>query len=157
MIKRSRSSANGLNGASSAVVCKYMGNINTKETVAGDLETVIQHVSAALQTQGFGILTRIDLHVKFLEKLGKKIRPAVILGACNPQLAYEAYQQNTDVASLLPCNVVIRSLDESSCSVDATLPSSLLSVLGDAGLTAMAATADRKILSALNGLAARAA
>lgn len=134
-----------------------MKPINSKKEISGDLERVIQEITERLKEQGFGILTRIDLHSKIREKLGKEMRPAVILGACNPQLAYEAYQANTDVASLLPCNVVIREIENQRYSVEAALPSAMMEILDDPGLVRLAKSADLKIATALDALGSRAA
>ncbi len=71
-----------------------MQTLNMKQTVAGTLAEVTERITSAIKREGFGVLTRIDLHEKFKEKLGKDVAPVVILGACNPQLAYEAYEQN---------------------------------------------------------------
>ena len=101
-----------------------MQTLNMKQTVAGTLAEVTERITSAIKRGGFGVLTRIDLHEKFKEKLGKDVAPVVILGACNPQLAYEAYEQNPDVACLLPCNVVLRELDKGQISVESAKPSS---------------------------------
>jgi uncharacterized protein (DUF302 family) len=106
-------------------------------------------VTDALKGEGFGILTRIDLHSKIHEKLGKDLRPTIILGACNPQLAYEAYQRNPDVASLLPCNAVIRDIGSGKISIELAKPSSLMEMLGDRELVALAKSADDKLRNAL--------
>jgi uncharacterized protein (DUF302 family) len=123
--------------------------INFKKEVSGDVEGTVERVTAALKAEGFGVLTRIDLHLKIKEKLGKELRPAVILGACNPQIAYEAYQQNPDVASLLPCNAVVRDLGGGKVSVELAKPSSLMEMLGDRQLVAFAREADDKLQRAL--------
>ena len=129
-----------------------MQALNMKRTVQGTLAEVIERVTAALQQERFGILTRIDLHDKFKEKLGKEVRPVVILGACNPQLAFEAYSRNPDVTALLPCNVVVRELEPGSISVELAKPSSLMAVLGDQELAAMAEQADARLAHALSSL-----
>lgn len=126
-----------------------MNSINFKRKVSGNMDSVIERVTKALSTEGFGILTRIDMHSKIKDKTGKEIIPTVILGACNPGLAYEAYTANSDVASLLPCNAVIREIEPDSMSVEFAKPSALLMILGDANLTAMARVADASIESAL--------
>lgn len=127
--------------------------LNLKRTVSGSLSAVQEQITAALQKEGFGILTRIDLHQKFKEKLGKDVAPVVILGACNPKLAYEAYAVNADVAALLPCNVVLRELSAGRISVEIAKPSSMMEVLGEPGLVAMAAQADILLQRALTSLA----
>ena len=119
--------------------------ISFKRELMSDVDGAVERVTTALKTEGFGVLTRIDLHTKIKEKLGKDLRPAIILGACNPQLAYEAYQQNTDVASLLPCNAVIRDIGTGRVSVEFAKPSSLMMILGDPKLISLAKDADDRL------------
>jgi uncharacterized protein (DUF302 family) len=127
--------------------------INLKREIKGPMESAIERVTEALKTQGFGVLTRIDLHTKVKEKLGKDMLPVVILGACNPKLAFEAYNQNSDVASLLPCNAVVRDLGNDRISVELAKPSTLMKFLGDEKLVTMALDADARLLLALESLA----
>lgn len=129
-----------------------MQALNMKKTMAGALPDVLERVTKALQQEGFGLLTRIDLHQKFREKLGKEVPPVIILGACNPQLAFEAYSQNPDVTSLLPCNVVLRELLPGQISVEVVRPSSLMAFLGDPQLAKMAEQADARLARALDSL-----
>ncbi len=126
--------------------------INFKREIKGDLAAVIERVTGALKAEGFGVLTRIDLHSKIKEKLGKEIRPVVILGACNPQLAFEAYQQNPDVAALLPCNAVVREIEAGRVSVEFAKPSALMEMVGDQKLVEFARAADAKLQRALESV-----
>jgi uncharacterized protein (DUF302 family) len=126
-----------------------MTAINFKREIADTLDHAIERATKALSAEGFGILTRIDMHSKIKEKTGKHIIPTVILGACNPNMAYEAYTANSDVASLLPCNAVIRELAPGKVSVEFIKPTSMMKILGDAKLTALVAEADGKIERAL--------
>lgn len=126
--------------------------INFKTEISGQLEEVIGKVTAALQAEGFGVLTRIDLHTKIKEKLEKIIPPAVILGACNPSLAYEAYTANPDVASLLPCNTVVRELAPGRMSVELVKPTALMEMLGDAKLVQLALAADQRLEKVIENL-----
>ena len=126
-----------------------MTTINFKREIADTVDHAVERATKALSAEGFGILTRIDMHSKIKEKTGKVIIPTVILGACNPNLAYEAYTANSDVASLLPCNAVIREVAPGKVSVEFIKPTSMMKVLGDAKLTALAADADGKIERAL--------
>lgn len=123
--------------------------INFKRQIQDTLENAIERVIKALGEEGFGILTRIDMHSKIKEKTGKEIVPTVILGSCNPNLAYEAYCANSDVASLLPCNAVIREIKPGTISVELAAPSGLMRILGDAKLTGLAREADAHIERAL--------
>lgn len=126
-----------------------MNRINFKREIAATLDQAVERVTQALAAQGFGILTRIDMHSKIKDKTGKEIIPTVILGACNPMLAYEAYTANSDVASLLPCNAVIRELATGKISVELAAPSAMMRILGDENLVQLADAADKKIELAL--------
>ncbi len=129
-----------------------MTAINFKREIADNFDHAIDRATKALAAEGFGILTRIDMHSKIKEKTGKDIAPVVILGACNPNLAYEAYTANSDVASLLPCNAVVREVAPGKMSVEFAAPSGMMKILGDAKLTALAAEADAKIERALKNV-----
>jgi uncharacterized protein (DUF302 family) len=126
-----------------------MTTINFKREITDTLDQAIARVTQALAAQGFGILTRIDMHSKIKEKTGKEIVPTVILGACNPNLAYEAYVHNSDVASLLPCNAVLREIAPGKISVELAAPSAMMRILGDASLVTLAGEADQRIEAAL--------
>ncbi len=123
--------------------------INFKREIPDTVDHAVERVTKALGAEGFGILTRIDMHSKIKEKTGKEIVPTVILGACNPNLAYEAYTANSDVASLLPCNAVIREIAPGRISVELAAPSGMMRVLGDAKLIELAREADTRIERAL--------
>ncbi len=127
-----------------------MSGINFKREIAESMDKAIDRATKALAAEGFGILTRIDMHSKIKEKTGKDIVPTVILGACNPNLAYEAYTANADVASLLPCNAVVRELAPGRISLEFAAPSGMMRILGDQQLIELAKDADTRIQRALN-------
>ena len=126
-----------------------MTTINFKREIADTVDHAIERATKALGAEGFGILTRIDMHSKIKEKIGKDIIPTVILGACNPNMAYEAYTANSDVSSLLPCNAVIREIAPGRISLEFAKPTAMMQILGDTGLAELAREADAKIERAL--------
>lgn len=103
-----------------------MNTLSITKQVSGNVDDVCSQVEQAIKPIGFGILTRIDFDKKIEEKLGEKIGRCVILGACNPKLALEAYKQSTDVALLIPCNIVVRDLLNGKVAVEATRPTKML-------------------------------
>lgn len=100
---------------------------------------VEQKVRQELASEGFGILTEIDVQDKFKEKLGRDFREYVILGACNPALAWEAFGKELNIGTLLPCNVVVYRDDDGRTVVMAMDPVAALGVIGNVELTEIAA------------------
>jgi uncharacterized protein (DUF302 family) len=94
----------------------------------------IERVTALLAAQGFGVLTRIDVHEVFQKKLGLTRAPYTILGACNPGFARDALAAQSELGILLPCNVVVEAV-EAGCRVHVTDPEPLF---GLADLPALA-------------------
>lgn len=110
----------------------------------------------ALQEQGFGVLSEIDVQATLQAKLGHEMGTYRILGACNPVLAREAVSVDPDIGALLPCNVVIRGTDDGTTDVVAIDPRAMLSV-GAAALEPLAADARTRIEAALAALSEAAA
>ena len=76
--------------------------------IEGDFPAAINLVREALQTEGFGVISEIDIAKTLKDKIGVDIRPYVILGACNPALAHEALMVEDKVGTMLPCNVIVQ-------------------------------------------------
>lgn len=92
-------------------------SFSTQVTQTGSLDAVIETVTDALKTEGFGILTRIDVHTTLKTKIDVDFRPYVILGACNPGLAHQALMARPDVGMMLPCNVTVEQSGDNECLV----------------------------------------
>ncbi|MBX7053337.1 MAG: DUF302 domain-containing protein [Pyrinomonadaceae bacterium] len=96
-------------------------------------EDAVQSIREALAGEGFGVLSEIRMDEKFKEKLGVDFRKYVILGACNPPLAYEAIQEEINIGLLLPCNVIVYEKDDGSV-VSVIDARTMLSVTGNSSL-----------------------
>lgn len=102
-----------------------------RREVALPFHQALEKTKSALQEQGFGVLTEIDIQAKLKEKLGVDFRRYAILGACNPPLAYKALQAELEIGLLLPCNVIVYEIDDRSSAVAAIDPDSMIAVVGD--------------------------
>ena len=94
----------------------------------------VTRIRQALAEQGFGILTEIDVQSTLKEKLGVKMEPYVILGACNPGLAHQALEIDRSIGVLLPCNVVVSARRGGGSTVQILDPQLMASVTELAGL-----------------------
>jgi uncharacterized protein (DUF302 family) len=94
--------------------------------ISGDVQGVIEQVRGALQKEGFGIISYVNVSEKILEKTGNVMLPYIILGACNPNLSFEAIQSDDRIGLLLPCNVVVAQISDKKCKVIVANPIPLL-------------------------------
>lgn len=127
-------------------------NYSITTTVDQPFAPTLAAVKDALKVQGFGVLTEIDMAATMKAKLDVDIAPQVILGACNPPLAYRALQAEDQVGLLLPCNVVVRSLTDDRTEVAAIDPQIMVSLTGNADLAAVADDAGARLGAALRSL-----
>jgi uncharacterized protein (DUF302 family) len=112
---------------------------------------VLDRTKEALLTEGFGVLFEIDLREKFREKLGTDFREYVILGVCNPWLAYETLRQEIAVGLLLPCNVIVYE-EQGRCAVVAIDAEKMLSVAENPKLETTAAVVNERLHRVVNAL-----
>jgi uncharacterized protein (DUF302 family) len=124
----------------------------TVRTSAPFAETVTR-VRDALKSQGFGVLTEIDVQATLHEKLGEEMEDYLILGACNPPLAHRALSTDRHIGLLLPCNVVVRT-EEGQTIVEALDPQTMVAVAHEPELQPIADEAASRLRAALDSLAA---
>jgi uncharacterized protein (DUF302 family) len=114
-------------------------------------EEALDKTREALKTEGFGVLSEIDIREKLREKLGVDFRRYTILGACNPPLAYKSLQEELEIGLLLPCNVIVYEADEEGRSVVAAVDAgAMLSVVGgNPTLATVSAEVNERLVRAL--------
>ncbi len=122
-----------------------MSDYTISTTLDLGYDEAVEAVRTALGDQGFGILTEIDLKATMKDKLDVDIEPQIILGACRPPLAYEAIQAEPAIATVLPCNVVVRSTGNGSTVVEAFDPHAMMGLADNEALHSVAADARQRI------------
>jgi uncharacterized protein (DUF302 family) len=113
-------------------------DVALRATTSLPFDDAVAAVRRALQDEGFGVLTEIDVQATLRAKLGEEIDPYVILGACNPMYAHRALQVEPELGTLLPCNVVVHRVGGRT-HVLAVDPNAMLGIVGNPDLDPIAA------------------
>ena len=124
-----------------------------KRSVDLTYEDTIARVTETLKEQGFGILTEIDVKQTLKKKLDKDVAPYVILGACNPPLAYQALTEEQDIGLLLPCNVVVyEDMETKKTVVGAIDPEAMVQITARDDMKEFAAAVKEKLTKAIEAV-----
>lgn len=122
-------------------------------TLETPFEKGIERIKATLKEEGFGVLTEIDVQKTLKDKLDVEFRKYIILGTCNPKIAYESLSQELGVGLLLPCNVIVYENDVGKTVVSAADPNTLMTLTEQKEtLCKLADTASKKLQHALEKL-----
>ena len=113
-------------------------NYHFSKKVSYAFEEAIERVEEELKKQGFGIITRINLQEVFRKKLNIDFRKYIILGACNPQFAYEALQEEDKMGIFLPCNVVLQEHEDNEVEISVINPVEVMNSTGNLNLKTFA-------------------
>ncbi len=133
-----------------------MSDYGMSVRIDASIEEALDRTRAALAEQGFGILTEIDVAATLKAKLDVDVPPQVILGACNAPLAREGLQIEPDLGLLLPCNVVVRTDEQSGQTLVSSLnPEIMVSVPGQPQLQPIATDAKARLQRALDIVAGK--
>jgi uncharacterized protein (DUF302 family) len=122
-----------------------MSSYGFSTAVPYDYDEAVQRTTAALASEGFGILTEIDVKATLRKKLDVDFTRYVILGACNPPMAYRALQAETEIGLLLPCNVIVYETTEGGTTVSLINPMEAMSMVDNPNLHAVATEVTTKL------------
>lgn len=115
-------------------------------------EEAVNRTTEALKKEGFGVLTEIDLKTTLKKKLDVDFQNYVILGACNPSLAYKALQAEDKIGTMLPCNVILQELDDGSIEIAAVDPAASMQAVKNEALISVAETVREKLRNVVDDL-----
>ena len=113
--------------------------------IAGTFDEVVERVMAQLKTEGFGVLSDIDMQKAMKEKIGEDIPAYRILGACNPPLAFQALQSESNIGLLLPCNVIVRDSGQGMITVGFLNPDVMVELTSNPAVQAVAEDASARL------------
>ena len=113
-------------------------NYAISRKTSGEFDAVIGRVKDALKSEGFGVLSEIDVAGTLKTKIGKDFRPYRILGACNPYFAFDALNEEANIGVMLPCNVIVQRFDNGQVEVSSIDPATTMQAVGNPKLTAVA-------------------
>jgi len=130
-----------------------MSDYGFKTTLSTTFDVALQQVLAALKTEGFGVLSDIDVAGAMKEKLDIDMPPYRILGACNPPLAHRALQAEPDIGLLLPCNVIVRQDADGQVTVGFLDPQLMVGLTGNSKIREVADDAATRLHRVCDSLA----
>ena len=120
------------------------------KAIQSSFEDGVRRTRDALEAEGFGVITEIDIQRTLTVKIGVDFRPYLILGACNPTMAHQALEIEDKVGTMLPCNVIVQARSDGTVEVAAIDPVASMQAIGNVALTAKAAEVAAKLRSALD-------
>ena len=122
------------------------------KTIECGFEDAVARTRQALQQEGFGVITEIDVRQTLKAKIGVEFRPYLILGACNPLLVHEALKIEDKVGTMLPCNVVVQDLGRGRVEIAAIDPVASMTAIENPDLKVKAGQVGEKLRAALTAI-----
>jgi uncharacterized protein (DUF302 family) len=123
---------------------------NISKEISLSFNEAIKRVKEALQSEGFGAISEIDLKAKFKEKLNIDFGNYTIFGACNPGLAYKAFQKEENIGVMLPCNILVQEKNNNTIVISAVNPMESIGAVKNDGLNSIAKEVSVKLDRVIN-------
>jgi uncharacterized protein (DUF302 family) len=124
----------------------------SKELGTIEFQEALERTQEALKSEGFGVLTSIDVQGAMKEKLEVDFKPYTILGACNPSFAHKALQEEDLIGLLLPCNVVVQQQDNDIVSISIADPKAMFRLVDNPALASVAEEVEKRLRRVLQAV-----
>lgn len=128
------------------------GDYYFRTTISVPLDEATSRVRSALQEEGFGIVSELNMHKTFRKKLGKEIEPYRILGVCNASFAWKTIQREENIGVFLPCKVLIKKKGDQKTEIVAVNPAHLVKMLDNPELYGLGDEISQRFHQALKNL-----
>jgi uncharacterized protein (DUF302 family) len=122
------------------------------KTLSVTFDEAVRVTTEALKSEGFGVISEINMHEKLKEKLGVDFKRYKILGACNPPLAYKALQAEEKIGTMLPCNVLVIEQGQNKTEIAAVNPVASMQAITNPALEDTALEVTNKLKKVINNL-----
>jgi len=122
------------------------------KTLSVTFDEAVRLTTEALKSEGFGVISEINMHEKLKEKLGVDFKRYRILGACNPPLAYKALQAEEKIGTMLPCNVLVIEQGQNKIEIAAVNPVASMQAITNPALGDAALEVTNKLKKVINNL-----
>jgi len=129
-----------------------VASFGMQKTLDIGFDDALAKIPEALKTEGFGVLTEIDVQATLKKKIDVDFRRYRILGACNPPFAHQALQHSLDVGMLMPCNVIVYETDDGTTVVSAVDPMQTMAAQGDPEMAPLAEAVQQKLQRVIDSL-----
>jgi uncharacterized protein (DUF302 family) len=129
-----------------------MATIGMRKQTQLSYDDALARLPELLKSEGFGVITEIDMRETLKKKIGADIRRYKILGACNPQFAFEALASEVDIGIMLPCNVAVYEGDDGRAVVTSVDPVKAMASHDSPALADLAARVRQRLVQVLEKL-----
>ena len=122
------------------------------KTLNVSFDEAVKHINEALKTEGFGVISEINMHEKLKERLGVDFKRYKILGACNPPYAYKALQAEDKIGTMMPCNVLVIEQGQNNIEIAAVNPLASMQAITNPSLGSIALEVTNKLKKVIDNL-----